>query len=236
MNGYAGFTAKRGWTIAVALIAPLALSACADSSKTYFDWNVRETATTHAKKTATRAKYVYNDRKNAGAAPKQAPGWYTNSGSDCCCKNPAPAKPAAGNPQNYTPAPAGNGYVRFSWPVSGQVIEDFGTDSSGQRNDGINIAVPYDTPIRAAAAGTVSYVGSELKNYGNLLLIQHQGNYVTAYAHADRLLVKRGDTVSAGQIIGYSGDTGDVSRPQLHFEIRRGVTPINPRQLLVASS
>jgi murein DD-endopeptidase MepM/ murein hydrolase activator NlpD len=87
-------------------------------------------------------------------------------------------------------------------------------------------------PIKAAANGTVSYSGDELKNYGNLLLIKHEDGYVTAYAHAEKLLVQRGQTVSKGQVIAYAGHTGDVSTPQLHFEIRHGTQPVNPDSLL----
>jgi len=120
--------------------------------------------------------------------------------------------------------------------MSGRVISDFGVSGSGQRNDGINIAAPLGTPIRAAAAGTVSYAGNELKGYGNLILIKHDNGYVTAYAHAESIVVNLGDTVAKGQIIAYAGTTGDVSTPQLHFEIRHGVQPLNPRSMLLASN
>ncbi|MGZ5939746.1 MAG: murein hydrolase activator EnvC family protein, partial [Rhizomicrobium sp.] len=121
-------------------------------------------------------------------------------------------------------------------PVAGRVISDFGTNGSGQRNDGINIAAPLGTPIRAAASGTISYAGNELRGYGNLILIKHDDGYVTAYAHAERIVVNRGDTVTKGQIIAYAGSTGDVTSPQLHFEIRHGVQPVNPRTMLMASN
>jgi murein DD-endopeptidase MepM/ murein hydrolase activator NlpD len=123
---------------------------------------------------------------------------------------------------------------RFVWPVSGQVISPFGSVGRGERNDGINIATAAGTPIHAAAAGTVTYAGNELKGYGNLVLIQHGDGYVTAYAHAGSITVSRGDRVDRGQVIGLSGATGDVDRPQLHFEIRKGVQPINPRLLLAS--
>jgi murein DD-endopeptidase MepM/ murein hydrolase activator NlpD len=123
---------------------------------------------------------------------------------------------------------------RFSWPVSGEVISSFGTLGRGERNDGINIAAPAGTPIRAAAGGKVTYTGNELKGYGNLVLIQHDDGYVTAYAHAQSISVNRGDRVAKGQVIGFAGATGDVDRPQLHFEIRKGVQPINPRLLLAS--
>jgi murein DD-endopeptidase MepM/ murein hydrolase activator NlpD len=116
--------------------------------------------------------------------------------------------------------------------MKGRVLSNFGSMSGGERNDGINIAASYGEPIRAAADGTVSYSGNDLKSYGNLVLIRHGDNYVTAYAHSERILVSRGEHVAKGQVIGYAGSTGDVSQPQLHFEIRRGVQPIDPRPLL----
>ncbi len=123
---------------------------------------------------------------------------------------------------------------RFVWPVVGRVILPFGGGGNGERNDGINIAAAAGTPIHAAAAGTVTYAGNELKGYGNLVLIQHDDGYVTAYAHAESISVERGDRVGKGQVIGLAGATGDVDRPQLHFEIRKGVQPINPRLLLAS--
>ena len=126
--------------------------------------------------------------------------------------------------------------LRFVWPVAGRVIAPFGVDGNGERNDGINIAATLGEPIHAAAAGTVTYVGDALKGYGNLVLIRHEDGYVTAYAHAQSVAVKRDDRVAKGQVIAYAGATGDVSRPQLHFEIRQGVRPIDPKPLLVASN
>ena len=120
----------------------------------------------------------------------------------------------------------------FIAPVSGRIIEGFGQTGNGQRNDGINIAAAAGTPIHAAADGTVSYAGNELKGYGNLILIKHDDGYVTAYAHASELLVKRGDTIKRGQVIAKSGQTGEVASPQLHFEIRKGSTPVDPLQFL----
>jgi murein DD-endopeptidase MepM/ murein hydrolase activator NlpD len=127
------------------------------------------------------------------------------------------------------------GAARFIWPVSGRILSGFGRNVEGQRNDGINIAVAHGTPVRAAANGTVTYVGNELKGYGNLLLIQHDGGFVTAYAHADRIVVERGERVRSGDIVGYTGATGDVTQPQLHFEIRQNTKPVNPTTLLGGS-
>jgi murein DD-endopeptidase MepM/ murein hydrolase activator NlpD len=125
-----------------------------------------------------------------------------------------------------------HGPLHFGWPVIGPVILPFGTDGAGERNDGINIAAEMGAPILAAAAGTVTYAGNELKGYGNLILITHHDSYVTAYAHAQSIAVNRGEHVEKGQVIGTAGATGGVDRPQLHFEIRHGVHPVNPRLLL----
>ncbi len=116
----------------------------------------------------------------------------------------------------------------FRWPVRGRVVSAYGVKANGQRNDGINIEVPEGTPIKAAEGGTVIYAGSELKGYGNLVLIKHPNGYVSAYAHASELLVKRDDVIMRGQTIGKVGATGNVDRPQLHFEIRQGNKPVDP--------
>jgi len=122
----------------------------------------------------------------------------------------------------------------FEWPVEGRIISAFGPGSGGQRNDGINIAAELGTPIHAAAKGTVSYA-DKLKGYGNLILIQHDNGYVTAYAHAQSMMVSAGDQVDRGEVIGFAGKSGDVATPQLHFEIRRGVKPVDPKPLLMAA-
>jgi murein DD-endopeptidase MepM/ murein hydrolase activator NlpD len=120
----------------------------------------------------------------------------------------------------------------FRWPVRGKVITSYGAKTNGKANDGINLAVPEGTPVKAAEDGVVAYSGNELKGYGNLVLIRHSNGYVTAYAHASELLVKRGDTIKRGQIIAKSGQSGEVGSPQLHFEIRKGSSPVDPLQFL----
>jgi murein DD-endopeptidase MepM/ murein hydrolase activator NlpD len=120
----------------------------------------------------------------------------------------------------------------FGWPVRGRLIAGFGSKPDGTQNDGINLAVPEGTPIKAADDGVVAYAGNELKGYGNLVLIQHTNGFVTTYAHASELMVKRGDTVKRGQVIAHAGQTGNVTSPQLHFEIRKGSTPVDPTQYL----
>jgi murein DD-endopeptidase MepM/ murein hydrolase activator NlpD len=120
----------------------------------------------------------------------------------------------------------------FRWPVRGKVITSYGAKTNGKANDGINLAVPEGTPIKAAEDGVVAYSGNELKGYGNLILVRHSNGYVTAYAHASELLVKRGDTIKRGQVIAKSGQSGEAASPQLHFEIRKGSNPVDPLQFL----
>ena len=130
-----------------------------------------------------------------------------------------------------TAEPAG-GLPSFRWPVRGRVIAGFGPKPNGLQNDGINLAVPEGTPVKAAEDGIVAYAGNELKGYGNLVLVRHSNGFVTAYAHASEIMVKRGDEVKRGQVIAKSGQTGNVTAPQLHFEIRKGSTPVDPAQYL----
>jgi murein DD-endopeptidase MepM/ murein hydrolase activator NlpD len=131
---------------------------------------------------------------------------------------------------------ASNNAAGFRWPVRGRVIAGFGPKPTGQQNDGINIAVPEGTPVKASDDGVVAYSGNELKGYGNLVLVRHANGHVTAYAHVSELLVKRGESVKRGQTIAKSGQTGNVASPQLHFEIRKGATPVDPMQFLTGAS
>ena len=137
------------------------------------------------------------------------------------------AEPAAVKPSEATGA-----LPTFRWPVRGKVITTYGAKTNGKSNDGINLAVPEGTPVKAAEDGVVAYSGNELKGYGNLVLVRHSNGYVTAYAHASELMVKRGDTIKRGQIIAKSGQSGEVGSPQLHFEIRKGSSPVDPLQFL----
>jgi murein DD-endopeptidase MepM/ murein hydrolase activator NlpD len=120
----------------------------------------------------------------------------------------------------------------FVWPVSGRIISDFGLQSAGRRNDGIDIAVAEGTPVRAARGGEVIYTGNEIRGYGNLVLVKHEDGYVSAYAHNSRIVVKRGDIVRQGQHIADSGSSGNVTGPQVHFEIRKDRKPVNPQGYL----
>ena len=134
------------------------------------------------------------------------------------------------------PAPAALPHgAHFSWPLNGRVLTSYGAATGGGHNDGINIAAPRGTPIAAIEGGTVAYAGNELRGYGNLVLIKHADGWISAYAHCDELLVKKGDQVYRGKVIAKVGASGNVSEPQLHFELRRGNRPVDPRQFLAAA-
>ena len=145
---------------------------------------------------------------------------------------PAPVDPeptASLPPQAAEKASASsNGNPEFRWPAHGRIIQGF--KSGG--NDGINIAVPEGTSVKAAEAGTVAYAGSEIKGFGNLVLIRHPNGFVTAYANNGDIEVHRGEQVKRGQTIAKSGQSGNVASPQLHFELRKGSTPVDPTRYL----
>lgn len=136
-----------------------------------------------------------------------------------------PAAPAAELPKDANAATPGN--PEFRWPVKGRIIQNFGRNS-----DGINISVPEGTEVKAAEDGVVAYAGSELKGYGNLILIRHANGYVTAYGHAKQLDVKKGESVRRGQTIATAGQTGNVTSPQVLFEVRKGAAPVDPTRYL----
>jgi murein DD-endopeptidase MepM/ murein hydrolase activator NlpD len=147
--------------------------------------------------------------------------------NDASAVSPPPAATATPDATKVA-APTAAGVMRFRWPAKGRVIAGFGPRGDNTHNDGINISVPLGTDVHAAEAGVVAYAGSELKGYGNLVLIRHSGNWVSAYAHNESLLVKRGDKVTRGQTIAKAGKTGAVDQPQVHFELRQGSKPVDP--------
>jgi murein DD-endopeptidase MepM/ murein hydrolase activator NlpD len=142
---------------------------------------------------------------------------------------PVPAIDASAPIGSLKAAEAGS---TFYWPVHGQLIAGYGAKLNGLQNNGINVAVPEDTPVKAADDGVVIYSGNGLKTYGNMLLVRHANGYVTVYAHAKELLVKVGEEIKRGQVVAKSGKTGDVDRPQIHFEIRKASAPVNPMPYL----
>ncbi|WP_170926348.1 M23 family metallopeptidase [Devosia lucknowensis] len=147
---------------------------------------------------------------------------------------PAPVEAAPAAPVQVATAPAAeptpSGNDKFRWPVSGRIITDF----AASRGTGINIDVPEGSSVKAAENGTVIYVGSGVEGYGNLVLVRHPNGYVSAYAHLKDMSVAKGATVNRGDSLGTVGQTGSVSRPQLHFELRKGATPVDPVPLLAS--
>ncbi|MDA8716705.1 M23 family metallopeptidase [Alphaproteobacteria bacterium] len=146
---------------------------------------------------------------------------------------PAPTKtsvPAA--PRKRFVAPSLAGSSGFSWPVQGEIIAEFGPSQRGVHNDGVNIAASEGASVGAAAKGRVAFVGTNIKSFGKLVLVKHDGGIITAYAHLGDISVTEGDIVTAGQSIGTIGRSGRVDSPQLHFEIRKSRQPIDPRRLI----
>ena len=193
---------------------------------------------------------------NAAAPPQTAPAPAPQAAAVPPQPTPAPAKPApqapaapppipapeTAKPDAAKPSPAPEAAAiaaavsnhpdpvapLFQWPVRGRILSVFGTSTTGGQNDGINILAPAGTTVSAADGGTVAYAGNELRGFGNLLLIKHADGWVTAYAHNEVLLVKKGDKVRRGQPIARVGTTGGVAQAQLHFELRRGTKAIDP--------
>jgi murein DD-endopeptidase MepM/ murein hydrolase activator NlpD len=212
-----------------------------DSPETQLSWDANTRITKHQNRVAAATPssgartYIYQDKYAPTPTARPAPNYVTRNVTPYAPVSSQPLAPVYPDRSVASSVPVGNAPA-FAWPVSGRVISDFGATNSGGKNDGINIATTMGAPIHASASGTVTYAGDELKDYGNLVLVKHSGGYTTAYAHADRLVVQKGDFVARGQVIGYSGQTGDVNSPQLHFEIRNNTTPVNPRTYLSSTT
>ena len=135
-------------------------------------------------------------------------------------------------PRKRFVAPSLAGSSGFTWPVQGEIITEFGPSQRGVHNDGVNIAASEGASVGAAAKGRVAFVGNNIKSFGKLVLVKHDGGIITAYAHLGDISVKEGDIVTAGQSIGTIGRSGRVDSPQLHFEIRKSRQPVDPRSLI----
>jgi murein DD-endopeptidase MepM/ murein hydrolase activator NlpD len=179
------------------------------------------------------AQFLGMPRDKVRVVWMEGPQGYGRTAADDAGCEAAVASPPPRDTTPVGPPPPRAGKT-FLWPLHGRVIATFGEQGRGVQNAGINIAAPRGTPIRAAENGVVRYAGNEVRGYGNLVLVEHAGGYVTAYAHADAILVKRGDTVHRGQVIARVGATGSVTEPQLHFEIRenQGREPVDPQRYL----
>lgn len=173
------------------------------------------------------------------SAPLTAPGPATSPVTELNAPSPAPktvpttAVQAASAAENKTASPP-TPSVNFKWPVQGPVLSGFGPKGQGLSNDGVNIGAPKGAPVIAAGNGIVVYAGNEMKGFGNLVLIRHQGGWVTAYAHLDRALVNKDAVVDQGDMIGTVGKTGNVPSPQLHFETRYNGKPVDPAGVIQA--
>jgi murein DD-endopeptidase MepM/ murein hydrolase activator NlpD len=137
------------------------------------------------------------------------------------------AKVAAALQGSPAPGPVKQGSGQLIWPLSGPVVGAFGEARPGHTHAGIDIAVPEGTPIRAADSGRVALMGY-VGGYGNYTCVQHTGSLSTCYAHQSRFATSNGANVSQGQVIGYSGNTGNSTGPHLHFEVRINGTPVDP--------
>jgi lipoprotein NlpD len=154
-------------------------------------------------------------------------------GEPALAEKAKPAKPTPSSARVLPPTvavvePTTRATGLFAWPVKGSLVKRFGPGKSGERNDGIKIAVPLDTPVLAAADGVVAYVGSDVPALGGLVIVKHGQGWTSVYGHAGQLLVQRGQSVKRGQMIALSGRTGFADRPEVHFELRRGRTPVDP--------
>lgn len=136
------------------------------------------------------------------------------------------------DPKKQLPKISARSSSKFSWPVRGKILSQYGAKNHGLFNDGINISATRGISVKASENGVVAYAGNEVKGMGNLVIIQHSGGWMTVYAHMDSMSVKRGTRVNVGQPIGTIGMTGKVDKPQLHFEIRKGTKAYNPTQYL----
>ena len=133
---------------------------------------------------------------------------------------------------NKTTEKKKNNNYSYMWPVKGKIISKFGLLAKGLRNDGINISADIGNPVLAIESGKIVYAGNEIQAFGNLILIKHYNDKTSAYAHLDKINVKKGESVNKGQIIALVGNSGKVSIPQLHFEIRDKDGPLDPLKYL----
>ncbi|MDK4702464.1 MULTISPECIES: peptidoglycan DD-metalloendopeptidase family protein [unclassified Rhizobium] len=202
-----------------------------------------KTASIEPQKASAKPGALPVEPKQAAADPiaKQAPKAVAHADAAA----DAPAKPkevASASPSQsindaaksdaQADAPEATGIGKYRWPVRGAVVASYGANVNGSRNDGIDISVPEGTPIKAAENGVVIYAGNGLKELGNTVLVRHDDGTVTVYGHADALNVSRGQKVQRGQTLATSGMSGNVSQPQLHFEVRKNSAPVNPMTFL----
>lgn len=173
---------------------------------------------------ATRATEKKDVKKSEKSTPKQT---VKKENVKSSVKSETKTK-ISSNPKKQLPKISARSSSKFSWPVRGKILSQYGAKSNGLFNDGINISAARGSAVKSAENGVVAYAGNEVKGMGNLIIIQHSDGWMTVYAHLDSMSVKRGTKVSVGQQIGSIGQTGKVDKPQLHFEIRKGTKAYNP--------
>lgn len=190
-----------------------------------------ETASGGAAPSALAAKPVLlNGEKQVAAIDPKPVATVTDASTESATA-PAPSVPSstAGKQAAVGGTAAGaGGDMKLRWPVRGKIIAGYGARPDGTHNDGVNVQVPQGADVHAAEAGVVAYAGSELKGYGNLVLVRHDNGWITAYAHNSEIVAKRGDRVKRGQVIAKAGKSGQVDQPQVHFELRQGSKPVDP--------
>jgi len=179
-----------------------------------------------SKTRAPATKAVAARKPTAPATRQETAQAKMSSETKASTRDPAPA-----SEPKKTAVASETANPEFRWPARGRIIQGFKPGG----NDGINIAVPEGTSVKAAESGVVAYAGNELKGYGNLILIRHPNGFVSAYANNGNIEVKRGETVKRGQTIAKSGQSGNVASPQLHFELRKGTKPVDPTQYLAGA-
>jgi murein DD-endopeptidase MepM/ murein hydrolase activator NlpD len=220
--------------IGQALVLPHGAVASADPVKT---------ASIEPQKASAKPGALPVEPKQAAADPiaKQAPKAvaHADAAGDASAKpkevasvSPSQSINDAAKSDTQADAPEATGIGKYRWPVRGAVVAGYGANVNGSRNDGIDISVPEGTPIKAAENGVVIYAGNGLKELGNTVLVRHDDGTVTVYGHADALNVARGQKVQRGQTLATSGMSGNVSQPQLHFEVRKNSAPVNPMTFL----
>jgi len=238
-NPFAAATSRARDAAVLAAQAPVAPQSTTDTPETQSAANQSKTQTVPVPR--LKPGNIPKPARTGEPAPRAAPAVTVTAET---AKAPAVPKAAAQQsaqaavpkpvrrPPLGAPNPPPRSSGKFLWPLEGKILSSYGSKGSGVHNDGINIESPSGTTVRAAENGVVAYSGNELRGFGRLLLIRHSGGWVTAYAHLGQVMVSRGDTVERGQAIAKVGRTGNVSRPQLHFEIRKGTRAVDPRKLL----
>lgn len=229
---------KTRFYIAIMLLASLTLAGCSSTSDSGSTYTVKRGDTLYAisRRTGTSVRDLarLNNisppytievgqklKLNGGSKAKSS-----TAGKKSSSTRTAAVTPSSAVPQSSWP-PVGQRCWR--WPTSGKVVMTYSTRDGG--NKGIDIAGNRGQPVYAAGAGKVVYVGNQLRGYGNLIMIKHNEDYITAYAHNDKMMVNNGQSVKIGQQIATMGST-DADSVRLHFQIRYRATAIDPLRYL----